>query len=425
LIQPFVNPHNMATQQASASENLQQVAAGGKVVAKPSLQGGASRRRAPLGDVSNISAPVQQRAQGKDGKQEATKATNAGRQQQAVQQTTSLAPRTRSQTARALQQGASGMSMSQLLESRSEQACSVPPRSRRSSRSVVAPPPSPLPDIDGADRMNPLAATEYVNDIYSYYKRVEHKFSVPADYMKQQADINEKMRAILIDWLVEVHLKFKLMPETLFLTVNLIDRFLALKPVTRRNLQLVGVTGMLLASKYEEIWAPEVKDFVYISDKAYTREQIINMEKLMLNTLGFNLTLPTPYNFLARFLKAAGAHLDKQVTMLASYLIELAQVDAGQLKYAYSLQSAAALYGAMRTAGKEDAYPRALAKHSGYSENEVHSCTEELLILMKKAPTASLNAVYKKYSLPKYLEVAKLEPCADEDFHYPAPPAPQ
>lgn len=70
---------------------------------------------------------------------------------------------------------------------------------------------------------------------------------------------------------------------------------------------------MLIASKYEEIWAPEIRDFVYISDKAYTREQIISMEKLMLNTLGFKLTLPTPYNFLARFLKAAGAHLDKQV----------------------------------------------------------------------------------------------------------------
>lgn len=70
---------------------------------------------------------------------------------------------------------------------------------------------------------------------------------------------------------------------------------------------------MLIASKYEEIWAPEVRDFVYISDKAYTREQIISMEKLMLNTLGFNLTLPTPYNFLARFLKAASVHLDKQV----------------------------------------------------------------------------------------------------------------
>ena len=79
------------------------------------------------------------------------------------------------------------------------------------------------------------------------------------------------MRGILVDWLVEVHLKFKLMPETLHLTANLIDRFLASRNVSRKRLQLVGVTAMLVASKYEEIWAPEVRDFVYISDKAYDR----------------------------------------------------------------------------------------------------------------------------------------------------------
>lgn len=79
---------------------------------------------------------------------------------------------------------------------------------------------------------------------------------------------------------------------------------------------------MLIGSKYEEIWAPEVRDFVYISDKAYTREQILSMEKLMLNTLKFNLTVPTQYNFMARYLKAAGVHMDKSVTMLASYLGE-------------------------------------------------------------------------------------------------------
>ena len=90
------------------------------------------------------------------------------------------------------------------------------------------------------------------------------------------------MRSILIDWLVEVHLKFKLMPETLYLTVNLIDRYLAKRNVTRKRLQLVGVTAMLIASKYEEIWAPEVRDFVYISDKAYSREDILACEKTML-----------------------------------------------------------------------------------------------------------------------------------------------
>ena len=83
-----------------------------------------------------------------------------------------------------------------------------------------------LPDIDLYDHDNPLCATEYVNDIYQYWYKVEPETQVSETYMLIQGDINSKMRAILIDWLVEVHLKFKLMPETLFLTTNLIDRFL-------------------------------------------------------------------------------------------------------------------------------------------------------------------------------------------------------
>lgn len=94
-------------------------------------------------------------------------------------------------------------------------------------------------------------------------------------YMERQEDINEKMRAILIDWLIEVHLKFKLVPESLFLTVNLIDRYLEKETVNRQKLQLVGVTAMLIACKYEEIYPPIVKDFVYITDNAYTKEEIL------------------------------------------------------------------------------------------------------------------------------------------------------
>ena len=86
------------------------------------------------------------------------------------------------------------------------------------------------------------------------------------------------MRAILVDWIIEVHLKFKLMPETLFITVSIIDRFLERVQIKRHNLQLVGVTAMLIASKYEEIYAPEVNDFVYITDNAYTKQQIFEME---------------------------------------------------------------------------------------------------------------------------------------------------
>lgn len=95
--------------------------------------------------------------------------------------------------------------------------------------------------------------------------------------MTKQVDINEKMRAILIDWLIEVHDKFDLMGETLFLTVNLIDRFLAQKSVVRKKLQLVGLVSMLLACKYEEVSVPVVGDLILISDKAYSRKEVLEM----------------------------------------------------------------------------------------------------------------------------------------------------
>mmetsp|Transcript_25366 Transcript_25366/g.86868 ORF Transcript_25366/g.86868 Transcript_25366/m.86868 type:complete len:420 (+) Transcript_25366:157-1416(+) len=263
----------------------------------------------------------------------------------------------------------------------------------------------PLPDIDSHDRNNPLAATEYVNSMYSYYHRVEPETRVDEKYMQSQADINDKMRAILIDWLVEVHLKFKLMPETLFLTTNLIDRFLAKKSVSRKNLQLVGVTAMLLASKYEEIWAPEVRDFVYISDKAYNREQILAMEKQMLNTLNFQLTVPTVYHFMARSLKASTT--DKQHSLLSSFLVELSLIDYSMLKHPGSLLAAAAVYTANRITGKQ-AWNNTLARHSRYTEEQLVPVSHAMARLMRKASTASLTAVHKKYSNPKFLEVAKL-----------------
>lgn len=127
-----------------------------------------------------------------------------------------------------------------------------------------------------------------------------------------QVEINAKMRSILADWLIEVHHKFELMPETLYLTMYVIDRYLSVQMVSRRELQLVGLSSMLIACKYEEVWAPPIDDFMYITDWEYSREQILVAEKAILNNLEWNLTVPTPYVFLVRFLKAAMA--DKEVT---------------------------------------------------------------------------------------------------------------
>ena len=129
--------------------------------------------------------------------------------------------------------------------------------------------------VDRLDVNNPQACAEYAKDISDMMHRTECEHMTNPDYMTTQEDINEKMRSVLVDWLIEVHLKFKLLPETLYLTINLIDRYLSRVKVTRKRLQLVGVTSMLIASKYEEIYPPEIKDFVFVTDQAYNREDVL------------------------------------------------------------------------------------------------------------------------------------------------------
>merc|ERR1719230_1368479 len=160
------------------------------------------------------------------------------------------------------------------------------------------------------------------------------------DYMDGQSDINAHMRAILVDWLVEVHMKYKLKAETLFLTVNIMDRFLEKRRIPRKKLQLVGVTGMLIAAKFEEIYPPEVKDFVYITDKAYTKEDILSMEVMMLSCLEFSICCPTAAHFLERYRRVN--RCDEVHQHLLQYVAELTLPDLSLIRYAPSHLAAAA-----------------------------------------------------------------------------------
>ncbi|KAF8073024.1 CYCB2-3 [Scenedesmus sp. PABB004] len=387
------------------------------VAARAGKAAPSSKRRA-LGDIGNVQAPPPGKQQQLDKAAQkpapaaaAAAAAEPGAQPaaggapEAAQQQLGDAPvRITRSKARALAQGA-GLTTQPRPRAGGRRSGSLP--------TPAAPPRrEPLPDIDAPDRGNHLAECQYVNDIYAYFRRVEPRFRAPVDYMDRQPDINEKMRAILIDWLVEVHLKFKLMPESLFLTINLIDRYLAVRQVTRKNLQLVGVTAMLVASKYEEIWAPEVRDFVYISDKAYTRAQILSTEKDMLAALGYNLSLPTSYQFLARLLKAAGVHYEKHLALFVAYCAELCLVEHGMLRHSYSELAAGIMYVALRAFKKDDPYPPALAAHAAHGKADVLHVAKEVVRLVAAAHGSSLQAVVKKYSNTKFCEAAMALPPA-------------
>ncbi|KAM3743645.1 hypothetical protein ACB098_07G162600 [Castanea mollissima] len=236
----------------------------------------------------------------------------------------------------------------------------------------------------------------------------ENSSCVSPNYMAHQFDINKKMRAILIDWLIEVHCKFELMDKTLFLTVNLIDRFLEHQTVLRKKLQLVGLTAMLLACKYEEVSVPIVEDLVMISDKGYTREEFLEMERFMVNTLQFKLSVPTPYVFMRRFLKAAQS--DKKLELLSFFIIELCLVEYEMLKFPPSLLAAAAVYTAQCSLYCFKQWSRTIEWYTNYSEDQLLECSKLMVTCHQKAGTGKLTGAYSKYSTWKFGYAAKAEP---------------
>lgn len=264
------------------------------------------------------------------------------------------------------------------------------------------------PDV-GVERsaVDPQTLPYYAEEILDFMLETETRHTPGADYMSQQTDVNYKMRAILVDWLVTVHLKFKLLPETLFQTISLIDRYLSKRLVTRQQLQLVGVTAMLLACKYEEIYPPEVKDFVHITDRAYSREQIVQMECEILGALEFTLTTPSAWRFLERFMMIA--QTEETYQSFARYLLELALVEYHMLKYRLSLVAAAATYVAMRAHRRDWSWTPSLIKATHYTESHLKMCVKDLLILFQSAPRHTLSAVREKFSRRDYKEVSKIK----------------
>lgn len=257
-------------------------------------------------------------------------------------------------------------------------------------------------DIDKDDHDNPQLVSEYVNNIYDYMRTLERSFPIRNHYL-DGSDINGRMRGILVDWLVQVHLRFHLLQETLYLSVAIIDRFLQIQKVARSKLQLVGVTAMLIASKYEEMYAPEIADFVYITDNAYTKADIRKTECIILKTLDFNLGRPLPLHFLRRNSKAG--EVDATTHTLAKYLMELTIVDYETVHQYPSEIAAGALCLAMKVLDGSN-WGDTLMYYSNYSEEHLKPVLERMALLVTKAGTGKMSAIKTKYQSSKFMRIS-------------------
>lgn len=247
---------------------------------------------------------------------------------------------------------------------------------------------------------------EYAEQILIHLKELELKNRPKSAYLKQQQDITSNMRSILVDWLVEVAEEYKLHTETLYLAVNYTDRFLSKMSVLRGKLQLLGTASMYIASKYEEIFPPDVNEFVYITDDTYTKQQVLRMEHLILKVLNFHMNAPTANCFLLHFIRYS--QVEQKCEYLARYLSELTLIEADPfLEYVPSIIASSALYLSMLTFKQN--WNDSMIKLTGYTINDLKKCIIDLYKRWSNAPQHAQQAVQDKYRQERFNYVALVD----------------
>ncbi|KAL9859222.1 Cyclin-A3-4 [Arabidopsis thaliana] len=289
---------------------------------------------------------------------------------------------------------------------------SVNTSKRQMKKALMIPEASVLIESRSVD---PQMCEPFASDICAYLREMEGKPKhrpLPDYIEKVQSDLTPHMRAVLVDWLVEVAEEYKLVSDTLYLTISYVDRFLSVKPINRQKLQLVGVSAMLIASKYEEIGPPKVEDFCYITDNTFTKQEVVSMEADILLALQFELGSPTIKTFLRRFTRVAQEDFKDsqlQIEFLCCYLSELSMLDYTCVKYLPSLLSASAVFLArFIIRPKQHPWNQMLEEYTKYKAADLQVCVGIIHDLYLSRRGNTLEAVRNKYKQHKYKCVATM-----------------
>ena len=255
---------------------------------------------------------------------------------------------------------------------------------------------------------------DYLNDTYTNLLKEERTLIVKPiyGYMASQTDINIKMRAILVDWIIEMHDKFNFKPQTLFQTIWLIDTYLSLKYIKRSDFQLLGLGCMYISCKYHEIFYPVLKDFIEITDGAYKKEDLLRIEKDILKTINYNIQPPSQEDFYNLISKAFDFG-EKQI-FLGKFFMENSLIDYNMIKYPPSVIAVSCCYIVMKFFKIEN-YKKLYSTRIIYDkcpQKIIKDAARELCFLVKNLNNSEFKAIKKKYSSEKYCNVA--EYCNEE-----------
>ncbi|KYM85705.1 G2/mitotic-specific cyclin-B3 [Atta colombica] len=249
-------------------------------------------------------------------------------------------------------------------------------------------------DFDVENWLDPYQISHYAMDIFEYLKEREHLFPI-SDYMDRQVCLSQWMRALLVDWMVEVQESFELNHETLYLAVKLVDLYLTKMTVGKETLQLLGAASLFIASKFDERIPPMVEDFLYICDGAYTQRELIKMEMNVLKVVNFDLGVPLSYRFLRRYARCAKVSMP--TLTLARYILEHSLMDYTMIRFSDSKMAAAALLLALLMKDLGGWNPT-LEYYSGYKLDDIRDICNLLNQSLHRKHKETLKTVRSKYS---------------------------
>ncbi|XP_062039091.1 LOW QUALITY PROTEIN: G2/mitotic-specific cyclin-B3-like [Lepus europaeus] len=253
---------------------------------------------------------------------------------------------------------------------------------------------------------DPYVNSAYAKDIFNYMKEREKMF-ILTKYMSWQVEISSDMRAILVDWLVEVQMGFEMSHETLYLAVKLVDHYLNETICKKEKLQLLGCAAFLIAAKFEESSPPCVRDLLYICDNIYLRREMLAMEMSILTTLNFDINIPSAYHYLRRYAKCV--HASMRTLTLSRFICEMTLQKYDYVEEKASKLAAGAFLLALYMKNLRDQVP-SLEFYSGYTISELYPLVKQLNGTLTLHFRDKLRTVYSKYSQSDFFKVSTIPP---------------
>ena len=257
-------------------------------------------------------------------------------------------------------------------------------------------------------RRDPQLAECYRTKIFQFLTQKDPSRKIAIEALSEQKEVTKGMRTILIDWLVDVSFKFKILDDSLFAAVWILDRFLNVnRSVNRSLLQLYGATCLMIACKFEEVRPPSLKDYETVCDGAYTETDILEAEAEILNTLQFDISVTTSFVFYKTFTRAIGLKKGKAF-YYGEYLLTVALLNETQFKFSSMELACGAVFLVGKMFKPFADWAKRVSDIIDCPDKIVKTAAKALYKNLKTIPQ-SFTAVKRKYARKEVFEVSKFK----------------